>query len=194
MGNPDDTKISDSTSKPSLTLGGIGPRLALLCLPYLILSIIVKCRYPEFFDLRFLNVNYIKIIGFVWLGLGIIFWISSAIVFMMHFNTGKLITSGPFALCRNPIYSSIILFIIPSIALIFHSGLLFSISLVLYIGFRISIHGETNVLREELLARNMKYMKSQLIILSRFHFISLKGEASDFITKSTISPHFQFHK
>jgi protein-S-isoprenylcysteine O-methyltransferase Ste14 len=32
-------------------------------------------------------------------------------------------------------------------ALIFHSGLTFSISLVLYIGFKISIHGEVNVLR-----------------------------------------------
>lgn len=133
--------------KTSMTLFGCGPKLALLCLPYVILSLIVLYRYPEFFDLRFLDFLYVKVIGFVWMGLGIIFWGYSAVFFLKYFEPGKLITLGPFALCRNPIYSSIIVFIIPSLALIFHSGLIFSISLVLYLGFKISIHGETNVLR-----------------------------------------------
>jgi protein-S-isoprenylcysteine O-methyltransferase Ste14 len=133
--------------KTSKTLFGCGPKLALLCLPYVILSLIVMYIYPEFFDLKFLNFIPVKVLGFVWLGLGIIFWIYSAIFFLKYFKPGKLITQGPFALCRNPIYSSIIVFLIPSLALIFHSGLTFSISLVLYLGFKISIHGETNVLR-----------------------------------------------
>jgi protein-S-isoprenylcysteine O-methyltransferase Ste14 len=133
--------------KTSMTLFGCGPRLALLCLPYVILSLIVMFKYPEFFDLRFLDLTYVKVAGFLWLGTGIIFWIYSAIFFLKHFKPGNLITRGPFALCRNPIYSSIIVFIIPSLALIFHSGLIFSIALVLYLGFRISIHGESNVLR-----------------------------------------------
>jgi protein-S-isoprenylcysteine O-methyltransferase Ste14 len=130
-----------------MTLFGCGPKLALLCLPYVILSLIVMYKYPEFFDLKFLDFPYVKAIGFVWFGLGMIFWIYSAIHFLKHFKPGKLITQGPFALCRNPIYSSIIVFIIPSLALIFHSGLILSISFVLYLGFKISIHGETNVLR-----------------------------------------------
>ena len=131
----------------TLSPGGIGPRLALLCLPYIILSLVVMNRYPQFFDLRFLDFAYVKVLGFIWLGAGIIFWIYSAIFFLMYFKTGKLITKGPFALCRNPIYSSLIVFLIPSLAIIFHSGLIFSISLVLYIGFKISIHGETRILR-----------------------------------------------
>jgi protein-S-isoprenylcysteine O-methyltransferase Ste14 len=129
-----------------MTYGGIGPKLVLLCLPYVILSLIVMYRYPEFFNLKFLNFPYIKALGFVWLGLGIIFWIYSAISFLKYFKDGKLITRGPFALCRNPIYSSLIVFLIPSLALIYHSGLIFSIALVLYIGFKISIHGESRLL------------------------------------------------
>jgi|WetSurSiteA1Bulk_404760.scaffolds.fasta_scaffold29576_2 protein-S-isoprenylcysteine O-methyltransferase Ste14 len=131
----------------SMTLFGCGPKLALLSLPYIILSSVVMYRYPEFLNLQFLNSLYIRILGFIWLGLGIIFWICSAIFFLNYFKPGKLITNGPFALCRNPIYSSIIVFIIPSVAIIFHSGLILSISLVLYLGFKISIHGETTVLR-----------------------------------------------
>jgi protein-S-isoprenylcysteine O-methyltransferase Ste14 len=133
--------------KTSMTLFGCGPKLALLCLPYVILSLIVMYKYPGFFDLRFLDSTFSKVLGFIWLGLGVIYWMYSAIFFLKYFKPGYLITQGPFALCRNPIYSSIIVFIIPSLALIFHSGLIFSISLVLYIGFKISIHGETNVLR-----------------------------------------------
>jgi protein-S-isoprenylcysteine O-methyltransferase Ste14 len=133
--------------KASMTLFGCGPKLALLSLPYVILSLIVMFKYPDFFDLRFLDFTFVKFAGFLWFGLGIIFWIYSAIYFLKYFKPGNLITKGPFALCRNPIYSSIIVFIIPSLALIFHSGLIFSIALVLYLGFTISIHGETNVLR-----------------------------------------------
>jgi len=133
--------------KSSMTLFGCGPKLALLCLPYILLSLTVMFRYPEFLNLGFLEYLFFKYIGFIWLVLGIIYWIYSAVWFLKYFKPGRLITTGPFALCRNPIYSSIIVFIIPALALIFHSGLLFSIALVLYLGFRISIHGETIVLR-----------------------------------------------
>jgi protein-S-isoprenylcysteine O-methyltransferase Ste14 len=133
--------------KTSMTLFGCGPKLALLCLPYVILSLIVMSKYPEFFDLRFLDLSFVKVSGFIWLGLGVIYWMYSAFFFLKYFKPGNLITVGPFSLCRNPIYSSIIVFIIPSLALIFHSGLIISISVVLYIGFKISIHGETIVLR-----------------------------------------------
>lgn len=146
--------------KTSMTLFGCGPKLAILCLPYIILSITVMYVYPEFFDLRFLNNIYAKIGGFAWLGLGFIFWIWSALFFIKHFKPGELITNGPFGLCRNPIYASIIVFIIPSLALIFHSGLTLSIALVLYIGFKISIHGETNVLKRIFGEKYEMYEKS----------------------------------
>jgi protein-S-isoprenylcysteine O-methyltransferase Ste14 len=134
--------------KSSMTLFGCGPKLALLCLPYIILSLIIMIEYPEFFTMRFLDYPLFKILGMIWLGLGLIFWVYSAVYFLKYFRPGTLITKGPFALCRNPIYSSIIVFIIPALAIIFHSGLTLSIALVLYLGFKISIHGEISVLRK----------------------------------------------
>ena len=130
-----------------MTYSGIGPRLALLCLPYIILSLIIMFKYPEFFDLKFIDFPFFKNLGFIWLALGIIFWIYSAIYFLKYFKQKNLITEGPFGLCRNPIYSSLIIFIVPSLAFIFHSGLVLSISVVLYLGFKISIHGETKILK-----------------------------------------------
>lgn len=141
----------DATTKTYMTYGGIGPKLALLCLPYVILALVVRHRYPEFLNLKSLDApsarTRTKVLGFFWLGLGIIFWTYSAIYFLKYFREGELITKGPFALSRNPIYSSIIVFIVPSLGLIDNSGLILSISGVLYIGFKTSIHGETNLLR-----------------------------------------------
>ena len=158
--------------KTTMSPGGIGPRLALLSLPYVLLSLIVMKRDPEFLDLKFLDFPYIKILGFIWLCIGITFWIYSAIVFLKYFKYGKLIKQGPFALCRNPIYSSLIVFLIPSLALIFHSGLIFTISLVLYLGFKISIHGETRILRRTFGEEYEIYEKSvnEIIPFPRYLF------------------------
>jgi protein-S-isoprenylcysteine O-methyltransferase Ste14 len=146
--------------KNSMTLFGCGPRLALLCLPYIILSTIIMIKYPEFFDMIFLDFLLFKVLGIVWLALGLVFWVYSAVFFLKYFQPGKLITKGPFALCRNPIYSSIIIFIMPSLSIIFNSGLTLSIALVLYIGFKISIHGEVNVLRRIFGEEYEEYEKS----------------------------------
>lgn len=158
--------------KTPMTLFGCGPKLALLCLPYIILSLIVIYKYPEFFDLKFLDNIYVRILGYIWSGIGIIFWIYAAVFFLKYFKPGQLLTKGPFSLCRNPIYSSIIVFIIPSLALIFHPGLTFSISLVLFIGFKISIHGETNVLKRIFGEEYEKYKKSvnEIIPFPRYFF------------------------
>jgi protein-S-isoprenylcysteine O-methyltransferase Ste14 len=167
--------------KTSLTLGGIGPKLALLCLPYVLLSLLVMYRDPDFSDLGFLDFHWVKVLGFVWLGLGVGFWISAAVSFLKHFSAGKLITKGPFALCRNPIYSSIIIFIIPALALIFHSGLIFSISVVLYVGFKISIHGESRLLKRTFGEEYEHYAQSvnELIPFPRYLFRGNQASSSE---------------
>lgn len=143
-----------------MTLFGCGPKLALLSLPYILLSLVVMYKYPDFLNLKFLDNSYIKIFGLIWLASGIAFWAYAAVYFLKYFKPGRLITAGPFALCRNPIYSSIIIFIIPALGLIFHSGLVLSIALVLYLGFSISIHGETTVLRRIFGEEYERYEKS----------------------------------
>lgn len=143
-----------------MTLGGIGPKLALMNLPYVILSLVVMRRDPGFLNLDALDCPWVRLLGFLWLAIGFLFWISSAWVFLHDFKTGKLITRGPFACCRNPIYASMILFIIPALGIIFHSGLILSMALVLYIGFKIAIHGETILLRRSFGKEYEEYEKS----------------------------------
>lgn len=131
----------------SMTLFGCGPKMALLCLPYVILSLAVMYNFPGFLNLPFLDSFFVRIAGLVWVSIGLIFWSYSAVFFLKNFKPGKLLTTGPFSLCRNPIYASIIVFIIPALGIIFHSGLILSIAIMLYIAFRLTIHGEEMVLR-----------------------------------------------
>lgn len=133
--------------KNEMTLMGVGPRLGLISLPYVILALTVWLKYPDFLHLSFLDTPVFRIIAILWLSAGLAFWIYSAIYFLRHFKPGELITSGPFGICRNPIYASIILFIIPSLGILFQSGLILSIAMVLFINFKIAIHGEEVILR-----------------------------------------------
>jgi len=167
----------DCAGETSLTLGGIGPKLALLCLPYIALSAAVMLKYPEFLDIKFLARPLFRILGYIWLGIGIIFWAYSGMFFLKYFKTGDLITGGPFALCRNPIYSSLIVFITPSLGLIFHAGLIFTVSVVLYIGFKVSIHGENIVLQRTFGKEYERYEDSvnEIIPFPRHLFVRGNG-------------------
>lgn len=165
-----------------MTLGGIGPRLALICLPYIALSLAVMLSYPEFLDIAFLDAMYVKVFGYFWLVLGVSFWLYSAITFLRWFGKGRLITWGAYALCRNPIYASVIIFIIPAMALIFHSGIIFSIALTLYIGFKLSIHGERIILQRTFGEAYENYEQSvneliPLSVIKRKHTFADRGES-----------------
>jgi len=129
-----------------MTLGGVGPKLMLMCLPYIILALSVEYKYPDFLNIDYFDNVVFKYFGLFWLASGFAFWIYSVIIFLTDFKTGKLITRGTFRLCRNPIYASMLIFIIPAFMLICHSGLIASIVLVFYLGFKISIHGESILL------------------------------------------------
>jgi len=158
--------------KTSMTLGGIGPKLMLMCLPYIILAISVGYKYPEFLNIAFLNHVVFKNVGLFWLVVGFAFWISSVIIFLTDFKKGKLITRGTFRWCRNPVYASMIIFILPAVALIYHSGLIASIVLVFYIGFKISIHGE-NIMLERTFGSEYEIYKqsvNEILPFPRFIF------------------------
>ncbi len=143
-----------------MTWEGIGPKLALITLLYTILAIIVIHRFPEFLKLNFLNITFARIAGYLLLVIGLVFYIYAAKVFFADFKKGKLITRGPFGLCRNPIYASFIVFVVPALALLFQSGMILSIDVVLYIIFKILIHAEYDLLKANFGDEFDKYAKS----------------------------------
>ena len=134
--------------KNNMTWSGVGPRLALITLPYLLLAIVFMNKKPEFLSMCFLNNIIAEIIGYSLLVIGLGFYIMSAKTFFQGFKKGELITHGPYRLCRNPIYATFIIFIIPALAFIFKSGMIWSIDFVLYLNFKVLIREEYIDLRK----------------------------------------------
>ncbi len=130
-----------------MTFGGIGPKLGLITLPYIILAMVVMQRDPHFLRLKFLDNTLAGIFGYIWISVGLVFYVATIVVFLTDFREGKLVTRGTFSLCRNPIYAAFIVFFIPGLALVFGSGMILSIAIVLYLNFKLSIHGEKIILR-----------------------------------------------
>ncbi|MBK7030794.1 MAG: isoprenylcysteine carboxylmethyltransferase family protein [Bacteroidales bacterium] len=143
----------------SMTPGGVGPMLILITLPYVALVLIMMNLMPDFLKLSFLDITWVKYLAYVLIGAGVIFWISSVITFGRNFSKGTLITTGTYGLCRNPIYASFIVFILPGLALLFASGLLFTITIVFYLNFKLCIHGERMILRRTFGDAYLKYEK-----------------------------------
>ncbi len=159
-----------------MTYGGIGPKLALISLPYLILTVLIMQKDQQFLKLQFLNNLWFYRIGLAWIGIGIIFYLASAITFLRNFKKGILITRGTYSICRNPIYASIIVFIIPGLGLIYYSAMIGSIAVVLYINFKISIHGENIVLARNFGEAYIKYKEevNEIIPFPKFRIKQFK--------------------
>jgi protein-S-isoprenylcysteine O-methyltransferase Ste14 len=73
-------------------------------------------------------------------GLG--FYFSTVRLLLKGLRETRLVTNGAFSLCQNPLYSSIILFIIPALSLIMNSWLILTSCIVGYIMFKIYIKKE----------------------------------------------------
>lgn len=135
-------------NKNKMTLSGIGPRLFLSTLPFAVLSMLINIKNPSFLAMPYLNCILAKTVGFLWLAIGIVFMLVSGRIFFKGFKSGKLITHGTYSLCRNPLYASFIMFFLPSLVLIFYSGLILAADIALYVNFKILIKEEEITLRQ----------------------------------------------
>jgi protein-S-isoprenylcysteine O-methyltransferase Ste14 len=153
-----------------MTFGGIGPKLALISLPYILLAILVTHRDPQFLKLNLADNVWFAIAGYAWIGIGFLFYVATIFVFLTDFKKGLLVTRGTFSLCRNPIYASFIVFFIPGLALVFQSGMILSIAMVLYLNFKLSIHGENKVLQREFGETYETYRKNVNELIPFPHF------------------------
>ena len=116
-----------------MSIIGQGGKIILFTLPYLTAAILIHFQLPNFASLP-LEWGSIQPLGYVLLVPSALLWISGIIQLLMDFPKGKLITHGAYGLCRNSIYSSSILLILPAISILTLSWVYISVSIFLYIG------------------------------------------------------------
>jgi len=127
---------------------GVGPRMGLALAPWLAAAIGLRWWAPEMSAIPLLPPMPRFALGAVLLALGLAFWVWSAIHFIRRFFAGRLLTSGPFAWCRNPIYASFIVLLIPAAALMADAWPLLAADAALYVIFRKYIGVEDRMLAD----------------------------------------------
>jgi protein-S-isoprenylcysteine O-methyltransferase Ste14 len=127
---------------PKLNFLGVGPKIAIVLLPWLLSSIILSTHNRGMFSFTPEKSSLLFISGIVLLVFGIVFYGSTVRLLLKGLKETRLVTNGAFSLCQNPLYSSIILFIIPALSLMINSWLVLTSSVAGYILFKLFIKNE----------------------------------------------------
>ena len=126
-------------------LVGSGDKIMLLTLPFLIIGLVLNILKPSWFNVggptKCLNSNFNYL-----LIPGVIFWLWSVILILTKASKNELITYGPYALAKHPLYTSVALFVLPWIGFLLNTWLGVLIGIILYIGSRLFSPGEEEIL------------------------------------------------
>jgi protein-S-isoprenylcysteine O-methyltransferase Ste14 len=125
-----------------LNFMGIGPKVGLVVLPWLAISIFLTIKFRSLFTY---TANVSKILFYIGLALlimGSIMYILTIPALLSGLKNTKLITTGTYYLCCNPLYTSIMLLLIPGISFMMNSWLVLTTSLTGIILCKIFIKSE----------------------------------------------------
>jgi protein-S-isoprenylcysteine O-methyltransferase Ste14 len=99
-----------------MNIFGQGPRLMLFTAPAAAGALVAHLRWPGLVGVP-LPGSVLRPVGEALILLGLAFWLTAVVQLLVGFPRGRLVTSGAYGVCRNPIYSSIALLVLPGLAL-----------------------------------------------------------------------------
>ena len=142
-----------------MTRCGIGPKFFIISVIFGVLAGFLTYLYPERFMIHFILYRLLFILGLGLLVVGITCYVSSLRKFNAGYKNGELVTTGPYAVVRHPIYTAWILLICPGAILFFRSWLMLFIPLIAYISFKFLIHEEDKYLENKFGQEYLDYRK-----------------------------------
>ena len=138
---------------------GIGPKIAIILLPWLAASIILSKSMNKFFEYSVKYANILLISGVILMVIGLAFYFATVAMLLKGLKETRLMTRGPYRLCQNPLYASLVLVVIPALSLILNSWLVLTSSIVGIILIKQFIISEYKELEEFFGEDYMKYKR-----------------------------------
>lgn len=117
-------------------LVGSGDKMMLLTSPFLAIGLVLNILAPSVFDVGGPSA-VLKAVSIIMLIPGVTIWAWSVILVLTKVPKKELITNGPYALVKHPIYTGVSLLVLPWAGFLFNTWLGTVIGAVLYIGSRI---------------------------------------------------------
>jgi protein-S-isoprenylcysteine O-methyltransferase Ste14 len=125
-----------SNVKMLKTLVGSGDKIALFTLPFVVAVLVIAIV-----DSPMLQVgkppSWLRAVSIPVLILGLAIWLWSVVLIVRNVPRGRLITKGPYAWVRHPLYTAVALLVLPWIGFLLDTWLGLVIGVVLYLGSRI---------------------------------------------------------
>ncbi len=125
-------------------LVGNGGKIMLFTLPFLVIGIILNIMFPDFFTVG--HSILLKIISIIFLITGLINWIWSVILILTKVSKKELMTSGPYAIVKHPLYTGVALLVLPWLGFLLNTWIGVPVGIILYIGTRIYAPAEEEIL------------------------------------------------
>jgi len=154
------SKLSSRSATVSLkTLVGSGDRIGLFTLPILTAGLILNIAYPSQFDVGG-PPTALRVVSVAVLSVGVAIWAWSAALIVTRVPSGELITTGPYALVKHPLYTAVALLVLPWLGFLFDTWLGLLVGVVLYFGSRMFAPAEEAALSKTFGAAWVEYSKT----------------------------------
>lgn len=126
-------KKTPAAAGKKMTRWGVGLRVAVIALFTALAAMALSFLFPGLSAYPLISHPVRLVIGLALLAPGLALWITSVITVMRAYSSRRLCTSGPFALCRHPVYASWVVFILPALSLLLNSWFILVSPLALWI-------------------------------------------------------------
>jgi protein-S-isoprenylcysteine O-methyltransferase Ste14 len=116
-------------------LVGSGDMIMLFTSPFLAAGIVLNVLFPSWFSVG-APAALLRVLAIVMLVPGVVLWLWSVALVLIKVPRGELITTGPFALVKHPLYTSVALLVLPAAGVLLDTWLGALVGMTLYIGSR----------------------------------------------------------
>ena len=117
-------------------LVGNGRKIGALVLPFLVAGVALNILFPSVFAVGGPPL-WLMVASIVLLIPGIILWFWSVALILTKIPKKELITTGPYALMKHPLYTGVALLVLPWVGFLLNTWLGVLIGVVVYIGSRL---------------------------------------------------------
>ncbi|HET8784308.1 MAG TPA: methyltransferase [Candidatus Limnocylindrales bacterium] len=138
---------------------GSGDRIALFALPFAIVGFALQASAPALLAIDGSS-GATRAIAIFALAVGLLAWAWSVGLILSRVPRDELITTGPFAVVKHPLYTSVGLLVLPALGVLLGTWLGTIIGVAVYVGSRLFAPVEEAQLREHFGARWDAYARS----------------------------------
>lgn len=143
-------------------LVGSGDKIALFTLPFLAVGLALNIAYPSLFAVGG-PPTLLAGVSIAVLVVGVAIWAWSAVLVLVKVPKGELITGGPYAVVKHPLYTAVALLVLPWLGFLFDTSLGVELGIVMYVAVRIFAPAEEVDLAKTFGAAWDRYSRSVLL-------------------------------